>query len=90
MAHAEVRLLARGAQIANEVRINGRRLSRRLNNSPPDGSFGEFIAPFPIEWLTVGENVFEIRSVKQARTDFDDFEFINVQIIVEAALGDAF
>ncbi len=90
MAHAEVRLLARGAQIPNQVRINGRLVPRRLDNSPGDGSFGEFTAAFPIEWLGVGENVFEIRSVKQARTDFDDFEFINVRIVVEAADGEAF
>ncbi len=84
MAHdvAEVRLLHRGTQAPNPVRINGHRLSQRLIDSPRDGSFGEWRATFPARWLQEGENVLQIRSVR-GNSDLDDFEFVNVRIVLD-------
>lgn len=81
---AQVRLLAKGTQAPNPVRVNGRLISRRLVGSPADGSFGEWVGSFPGEWLVAGENIVEIRSTR-GDSDLDDFEFVNVQIVLDAA-----
>ena len=75
---AEIVLLVKGAQVDNEIRINGNLLERFLDRAPRDGSFGEFTAEFPIQWLVEGTNTLHIRSVRGG--DLDDFEFVNVRI----------
>ncbi|RIK68043.1 MAG: hypothetical protein DCC65_04220 [Planctomycetota bacterium] len=76
---ARVELLAKGVQCPHQIRINSRRLPRRLGNSPPDGSFGRFTADFDASILRPGRNTFTLRNVT-CREDIDDFEFVNVQI----------
>ncbi|MBK8269582.1 MAG: hypothetical protein IPK83_15280 [Planctomycetes bacterium] len=78
-SRAEIHLLARGVQCVHPIRINGRLLRRRLDASPSDGSFGEFVAEFDPHWLIEGENSFKIRA-QSCRGDLDDFEFVNIQI----------
>ncbi len=78
-----LRLLAKGAQAPNPVRINGHRLSRYLTDSPRDGSFGAWQAPVRREWLVEGENTLEIRSVR-GESDLDDFEFVNIRLLLRA------
>jgi len=80
---AELRLLVKGAQNANPVFVNGRRLRETLEDSPADGSFGEFRIPIPPETLRIGRNVLEFRSTDRRGTDLDDFEFVNVRVILE-------
>ncbi len=75
---AEIVLLVKGAQVNNEIRINGNLLDRFLDRAPRDGSFGQFTAQFPIQWLVEGTNTLHIRSVRGG--DLDDFEFVNVRI----------
>jgi hypothetical protein len=79
VAHAEVRLLAKGVQRRHTIRINGNRLEERLDNAPSDGSFGEFTAEFDPEWLRDGVNRFELIA-QPSEVDIDDFEFVNVRI----------
>jgi hypothetical protein len=79
---AGVTLLAKGLQTNNLIRINGNRLSKRLNDSPSDGSFGRFAAPFPAHWLVEGVNTVEIESRVSSGSDYDDFEIVNVQIML--------
>ncbi len=77
---AAIRMMARGVQNPNLIFINGRELPTRLDESPGDGSFGEFVARVPADWLREGENTILIRAVKRANTDIDDFEFVNPQL----------
>ncbi|MFM9995262.1 MAG: hypothetical protein ACKVU4_05620 [Phycisphaerales bacterium] len=79
VVRAEIVMLAKGTQGANEIRINGRLVDERLTGSPRDGSFGVFRVRFPAEWLVTGENTVTIRSVRGA-VDYDDFEFVNVRV----------
>ncbi len=81
---AEVRMLAKGLQGQNEIRINGQLIESRLTGSPDDGSYGTFRARFPSEWLREGENTLGIRSVHNGH-DFDDFEFVNVRVVIAAS-----
>jgi len=76
----EVTMMVKGAQIENQIRVNGRLVDRRLTGAPSDGSFGEFRARVPASWLREGTNSLEVRSVINRGTDHDDFEFVNVQI----------
>lgn len=76
---AELRMLVKGAQAANRIRLNGRVLPTRLSRSPRDGSYGEFIAPLDIRLLFEGENELMIQS-SDDMGDLDDFEFVNIQI----------
>ncbi|MCH8823921.1 MAG: PD40 domain-containing protein [Planctomycetes bacterium] len=76
--HAEIVLMVKGVQVGNELRINGNLLEARLNRSPRDGSFSEFVAEFPASWLLEGINTLQIKSVRGS--DLDDFEFVNIQI----------
>ncbi|MCA9279329.1 MAG: PD40 domain-containing protein [Phycisphaeraceae bacterium] len=78
LTRAEIRLLARGTQAPNEIWINDRLLPKRLDGSPRDGSFGQFRANVPADWLQLGENKIDIRS-RRGTADLDDFEFVNVQ-----------
>lgn len=79
---AVLTLMAKGTQRDNQVRINGRRLEPSLNDSPSDGSFGEYESSFPVLRLNAGTNTIEVRSAwaDRGRTDLDDFEFVNIQI----------
>ncbi len=77
-----LRLLAKGAQAPNPVRINGHRLARRLTDSPRDGSFGEWTGRIERAWLIEGENTLEIRSVR-GEADLDDFEFVNIRLFLQ-------
>ncbi len=76
---AELELMAKGVQCPHKIRINGRLLDTRLDQSPPDGSFGVFTTPLTTDLLRAGENTLEIRAVS-CRGDLDDFEFINIQL----------
>ncbi len=77
----EFHVFARGTQRDNPVRINGRQLDGVLNNSPNDGSFGEYRIRFPKRWLRVGRNRVQINSVGRS-DDPDDFEFVNIRIFL--------
>jgi hypothetical protein len=76
---AKLRMLTKGVQCPHRIFINNELLSKRLNRSPEDGSFGEFVASFDASILQQGENTLEIHCVS-CRGDVDDFEFVNVQI----------
>jgi hypothetical protein len=80
-------MLVRGAQADNAITVNGRTVSRRINQAPADGSFGEFTARFPVEWLVEGRNLITIESVR-GDFDLDDFEFVNVRIVLNPRDGD--
>lgn len=75
----ELRLLAKGVQTRHRLLINGQSLAERLDSSPDDGSFGEFITRFSRDALVAGDNSFEIHA-GSIGSDVDDFEFVNVQI----------
>ncbi|MGI9012685.1 MAG: hypothetical protein ACR2GY_00380 [Phycisphaerales bacterium] len=79
---AEITFLCKGVQARNKVRINGRLLPDRLSESPSDGSFGEWTRTFDIRLLQVGTNEVMIESTDDLG-DLDDFEFINVQIVLK-------
>lgn len=86
MQSAAVEMLIKGVQCPHQIRINGRRLDRRLSGSPLDGSFGAFVAPFDPDLLRAGRNTLVIRNVI-CRDDIDDFEFVNIQLrLVPAAV----
>jgi hypothetical protein len=76
---ASVALLAKGVQCPHRIYVNDHLLDQRLDESPADGSFGEFSASFDPELLIEGINVLEIRAV-HCRGDLDDFEFVNIQL----------
>ena len=78
---AQIVLMVKGAQVRNEIRINGNLLERFLDTAPRDGSFGEFLAEFPADWLHEGANTLRIKSVRGG--DLDDFEFVNVRILLK-------
>jgi len=84
---AEVRMLLKGAQTSNPIWINGRRLPEDLTDSPRSGRYEEWTSVFPASWLRAGENTLSIRSVNDPGTDIDDFEFVNVRIIIERGDG---
>lgn len=79
MQGAAIEMLIKGVQCPHQIRINGRRLDRRLGESPLDGSFGAFVAPFDPDLLRAGRNTLVIRNVS-CREDIDDFEFVNIQL----------
>jgi hypothetical protein len=86
MQGAAIEMLIKGVQCPHQIRINGRRLDRRLGESPLDGSFGAFVAPFDPDMLRAGRNTLVIRNVS-CREDIDDFEFVNIQLrLVPAAV----
>lgn len=79
---AGVTMLAKGLQADNIVRINGHDVPRRLSRSPSDGSFGEVLVVFDASWLREGANRIEIESVVSAGRDHDDFEVVNIRILL--------
>ncbi|MCC6660891.1 MAG: PD40 domain-containing protein [Phycisphaerales bacterium] len=79
VSRAEIVMLVRGAQAPNEIRINGWLLDQRIDESPDDGSFGEFRAAIPVQALVRGDNAITIRS-RRGSSDLDDFEFVNVRV----------
>lgn len=79
---AAVTMLAKGLQARNIIRINGNEVPRRLDRSPSDGSFGEFGALFDASWLREGRNTIEIESSVSSGTDHDDFEIVNIQVLL--------
>lgn len=82
-AGARLVLLAKGVQLDNPVLINGRRLRHTLPASPSDGSFDEVVLHVPLTWLVEGRNVIEFRSVNSPTTDVDDYEFVNVRLVLQ-------
>jgi hypothetical protein len=86
---AEIRLVVKGAQENDEVRINGNLLDTFINNSPEDGSFGEVVLPVNASYLHEGTNTLSITSIDGGKT-FDDFEFANMLIYLSCGNeGDA-
>ena len=77
--HAELRLLVKGVQRRHRIYINNHQLSHRLDESPEDGSFGEFIAPFDPSLLNDGANLLRIVAAPSS-SDIDDFEFVNIRV----------
>ncbi len=77
-APAELRIMTKGVQCPHRIYFNGRRFET-LQESPRDGSFGEFAIPFDIALLHAGPNVIVIEAVS-CRGDLDDFEFVNPRI----------
>ena len=59
-----------------ESRVNRKVLSRRLRNSPEDGSFGEQAIAFDADMLHEGPNTVEI-ATSECAGDIDDFERIH-------------
>ena len=76
---AVIRLLAKGVQCPFQIRINGNLVREEVDESPQDGSFGEYEIEFAPAWLEEGTNRFQIRSMS-CRGDLDDFEFVNVRL----------
>ena len=72
-------MLVKGVQMDHWIRINGNTLRQRLDQSPRDGSFGEFSIPVDPNLFEAGENTFEILA-SSLGDDVDDFEFVNIQI----------
>ena len=72
-------MLVKGVQLESRIRINGRLLDRRLDDSPSDGSFGRFTALFDPALLHADKNTIEIIADRLG-SDVDDFEFVNLQI----------
>ncbi len=85
---AELRLFVKGTQLDNTVRINGRRIGI-LEESPGDGSFGEQALAIPSGTLRLGTNTIELRSVDSPGTDHDDFEFVNVRVVLLPDTGES-
>ncbi len=79
IAAIELLILCKGVQAPNEIALNGRRIDQRLNSSPPDGSYGEFITHLEPRRLRAGENEITIET-SNALGDLDDFEFVNVRV----------
>jgi len=79
---AGVAMLAKGLQTGNIIRINGNEIPRRLDHSPSDGSFGEFAAAFDASWLREGANTIEIESSVSSGSDHDDFEIVNIRVML--------
>ncbi|MEQ9096149.1 MAG: hypothetical protein RIE32_07795 [Phycisphaerales bacterium] len=78
---AELRLLVKGTQAPNPVRINGRQIAT-LAQSPSNGGFGEQIISIPSGVLRLGENVLELESVARPGSDKDDYEFVNPRVVL--------
>jgi hypothetical protein len=76
---AAVALLAKGVQCPPRIWINDHRVDHDLDESPSDGSFGDYELAFDIDQMEEGTNTLRIRSTT-CRGDLDDWEFVNVQI----------
>ncbi|MEL6796357.1 MAG: hypothetical protein AAFO89_05980 [Planctomycetota bacterium] len=80
-AGAEFRLMAKGTQLKNRVIVNGTRIGT-FEKSPADGGFGEQRFAIPNSVLRLGSNSVTIRSVDSPGTDHDDFEIVNLRIVL--------
>lgn len=79
-AGAQLRLIAKGVQCPNSVRINGTEVAR-LEDSPSDGSYASYDFAFDPAILAEGdENTFTVAAASCDFGDLDDFEFANAQI----------
>lgn len=78
---AEVRVMVKGTQAPNPVRINGRQIAT-LAQSPRDGSFREQALTIPSGLLRLGRNVLEFESVARPGSDKDDYEFVNPRVVL--------
>lgn len=78
---AELRLLVKGTQAPNPVRLNGRQIAT-LAASPSSGAFGEQVITIPSGVLRLGENVLELESIARPGSDKDDYEFVNPRIVL--------
>ncbi|UYV12524.1 MAG: hypothetical protein NCW75_14665 [Phycisphaera sp.] len=78
---AELRVLVKGTQAPNPVRINGRQIAT-LAQSPRDGSFREQVLTIPSGLLRLGRNVLEFESVARPGSDKDDYEFVNPRVVL--------
>lgn len=76
---AELRLLAKGVQRRHRIYINDHLLARRFDESPEDGSFGEFVASMDASILRGGANTLRIVAAPST-ADIDDFEFVNIRV----------
>lgn len=74
-----IAMMAKGVQCPPHIWINDQRIDHDLDESPRDGSFGEFEFEFDIDTMHEGENTVRIRTTS-CRGDLDDWEFVNVQI----------
>ena len=83
---AELRLLVKGVQRRHRIFINNHQLSSRLDESPEDGGFGEFVAPFDASILSEGANRLRIVAAPSS-DDIDDFEFVNVRVYLVPSHG---
>jgi hypothetical protein len=78
---AELRLLVKGTQAPNPVRLNGRQIAT-LAPSPGSGAFGEQVITIPSGVLRLGENVLELESIERPGSDKDDYEFVNPRVVL--------
>jgi len=78
---AELRVMVKGTQAPNPVRINGRQIAT-LAQSPRDGSFREQVLSIPSGLLRLGRNVLEFESVARPGSDKDDYEFVNPRVVL--------
>ncbi|MBU0638439.1 MAG: hypothetical protein KKB50_06200 [Planctomycetes bacterium] len=76
---ARLTLMAKGVQCPHRISVNGHLLPQRLDESPADGSFGEFTVAIAPEHLVEGINTLRISAVS-CQGDLDDFEFVNLQL----------
>jgi hypothetical protein len=79
-SRVELRLLAKGLQTSPPVFVNGTPVAR-LEHAPADGRFGEQRIPIPLGALRPGANTVTLRSVRE-RADHDDYEFVNMRIVL--------
>jgi hypothetical protein len=76
---AELAMLTKGVQLSHRILINGEVLDDRLDHSPSDGGFGEFVVEFDASLLREGTNTVQIRASSNG-SDVDDFEFVNLRV----------
>lgn len=80
---AHLRMLVKGVQLDNPIYLNGELLAT-LPPSPGDGSFGELRVRVPLSLLREGTNRVRLRSVDSPSTDVDDYEFVNLTLVLES------
>ncbi|MHC5110735.1 MAG: carboxypeptidase regulatory-like domain-containing protein [Planctomycetota bacterium] len=76
---AELTMLVKGVQMRHRLFVNGHLLDAFLEESPSNGSFGEFTIDLEVSYLQVGQNRFMLKASARGN-DIDDFEFVNVQL----------
>jgi hypothetical protein len=79
---AKLRLIAKGVQCLNTIKINGI-LVAQLNNSPNDGSYRSYeFALDPRSLKEDDSNTFTVEAVT-CSFDMDDFEFAHAQLFFD-------